>query len=55
MSKGLSLKEFVSANFEWDSTSASRISNIERGLDIPDSNIIKRYVDLLKDPSNDLK
>jgi len=53
INKGYSLRKFVLEKFKGEEGYASRISNIERGLDIPSAGIIKRYVDLLKENENE--
>lgn len=49
--KGYTLRSFVKKSFDKDSENAVLISNIERGLEFPSVEIIRKYTDLLKEDS----
>jgi hypothetical protein len=49
ITNGYTLRKFVLEKFEGEGGMASRISFIERGLDIPTAAIIEKYMELLKE------
>jgi len=49
ISSGYTLKKFVMEQFLAEEGLAYKISNIERGLDIPNPIIVQKYLNLLKD------
>jgi hypothetical protein len=52
--KGYTLKKFVMEEFKEDSQIAYKISNIERGLQVPTSEIFYKYINLLRKENNQI-
>lgn len=48
ISQGYTLKKFVLDEFKEEENLAYKISNIERGLQIPSSEIFQKYINLLR-------
>lgn len=53
MSQGYTLRKFVTEEFKQEENLAYKISNVERGLQIPNSEIFQKYINLLRKNKKD--